>query len=365
MLIRSLESGGAERQLVELARGLHERGHAVTVATFYKRGPLTADVEQAGIDLIDLRKRGRWEVLGFLNRARKALSRSNPDVLYSFLGGANIIATTMRSAGRRTRLVWSIRSSDVDLSRYDWLHRISYRIERLLSRTPALIIANSYSARDHAAANGFPLRRIEVVPNGIDIDRFKPDAVLRHKQRLRWELANDQIAVGVLARLDPMKGHAVFLRAAAEVAQARRDVHFFCIGAGPEEAQLKELALELGVQEKVHFTGAASNPVSALNGLDVCCSPSLFGEGFSNSIAEAMACGVPCVVTDVGDSAKIVGDVGTVVPRSHPDALAKAILKTIGDLSQIKKKNARERIVSNFSVATMIDNTTMLLNRLF
>lgn len=363
LLVRSLESGGAERQLVELARSLQERGHGVTIATFYRRGPLIADVERAGIPLVDLEKSGRWEILKFLVRARGALRLAHADVLYSFLGGANILAAAMRSATPRTKLVWSVRSSDVDLSRYDWLHRLSFRIERLLSGTPDLIIANSHAGRDHAVANGFPLHRIEVVPNGIDTQRFRPNPALRRKQRLAWGLADHQIAVGVLARLDPMKGQEAFLQAAAQVAKLRHDLRFFCVGSGPEESRLKRLASGLGIQKEVQFTGAAHDPVASLNGFDICCSPSL-SEGFSNAIAEAMSCGVPCVVTDVGDSAKIVGDLGIVVPPSDPDALANAILKAVTGLSQAQKKRARERIVSNFSVAAMVEGTILLFNRL-
>jgi glycosyltransferase involved in cell wall biosynthesis len=364
LLVRSLESGGAERQLVELARGLHERGHAVTIATFYRRGPLIAEVERAGISVVDLEKRGRWEIWRFLFRARKALRRADADVLYSFLGGANVFAAAMRTVASQTKLVWSIRSSDVDLSMYDRLQRLSYRIERLLSATPDLIIANSYSGRDYAVACGFPRNRIEVVANGIDTDRFRPDPILRRKQRLEWGLSNDRIVVGVLARLDPMKGQGDFLNAAVQVAKVCPAIRFVCIGEGPEERRLKRLALELGIQEHLQFTGPTRDPGASLNGLDICCSPSLFGEGFSNSIAEAMACGVPCVVTDVGDSARIVGDLGTVVPRSHPDSLANGILQAVVELPQVQHDRVRARIVANFSVATMVQKTIGLLNQL-
>lgn len=367
LLIRSLESGGAERQLVELARGLQERGHNVTIATFYKRGPLIVDVEQARIPLVDLKKRGRWEIFRFLMRARRALRQVDADVLYSFLGGANILAAAMRLGKSRAKLVWSVRSSDVDLSKYDWLHRVSYRIERLLSGAPDLIIANSYSGRDYAVGNGFPQKQIEVVPNGVDTNRFRRDRTLRHKQRLAWGLSDDQIAVGVLARLDPMKGHADFLLSAAKIARIHQNVRFICIGAGPEQARLKRLASELGMEE-VQFTGATTDPVASLNGLDICCSPSLFGEGFSNSIAEAMACGVPCVVTDVGDSARIVGDLGTVVSRSreksHPDALADAILLAVEELPSVQSQKIRARISTYFSRRAMVDKTEELLIRL-
>lgn len=344
---------------MELARGLHQRGHLVSIAIFYKRGALIADVERVGIPIIDLKKRGRWDILGFIMLARQRLRKQQPDVLYSFLGGANIVAAAMRIGMPQVKLIWSIRASNVDLSKYDWLHRVSYRFERLLSGAPDLIIANSYAGRRHAVANGFPAERIEVVTNGIDIDCFRPDDALRDAQRIEWGLADDEIAVGVLARLDPMKGHRDFLCAAARLAQLRSDLRFFIVGAGPDESDLKKLAAELCRARKLTFTGVAPNPVAAFNALDICCSPSRFGEGFSNSIAEAMACGVPCVVTNVGDSASIVGQTGAVVPPSDPHALGQAILGLAARLDDESKRKARRRIVDHHSLGAMIDRTVV------
>ena len=112
-------------------------------------------------------------------------------------------------------------------------------------------------------------------------------------------LGDGEKLIGVLARLDPMKGHEIFLRAAVEVAAEDADARFVCIGDGTEGARLRALADRLGLASRVLFVGATEDPAAALNALDICCSSSQFGEGFSNAIAEAMACGVPCVVTDV------------------------------------------------------------------
>jgi glycosyltransferase involved in cell wall biosynthesis len=362
LLVRSLEAGGAERQLTELARGLKSRGHEVTVATFYRRGPLIAELEEVGVRIVDLRKRGRWDTAGFLWRTYRALREARPDILYSFLGGANIIAAMVAMRRRGTKLVWSIRASDMDLSRYHWLQSATFRFERMIARMPDLIIANSNAGRDYAVRRGFPASKIKVVANGIDVDRFRPDERLRSAQRKQWRIGDDEIAVGVLARLDPMKGHATFLRAAAVAAHQRRDMRFLCIGEGSEETQLKKLAAELGLERRVLFTGR-TEAASALNALDVAVSSSSFGEGFSNAVAEAMACGLPCIVTDVGDSALVVGQSGTVVPRRDPEALAAALLDVAAGLPSHSAEKMRRRIVENFSVDTMVDQTLDLLRR--
>ena len=361
LLIRSLEVGGAERQVVQLATGLHERGHDVRVAVFYRRGPLLSDLEEHGIEIVDLSKAGRWAVVGFFSRLIGVLRRVRPDVIYSMLGGANIVAAAARAAVPHTKLIWSVRASDVDLAKYDWHLRAAYAVERGLSRRADLIISNSHAGRDFAVAHGFPEDRMAVVPNGIDTRRFRPDAPARARQRKEWAIADDQVAIGVLARLDPMKGHEVFLHAAALIAGDRPHMRFVCIGEGPERRRLESLASDLGLGGRLSFTGAASDPAVALNGLDTCCSPSLFGEGFSNAIGEAMACGLPCVVTDVGDSALLVGATGAVVPRSDPDALAQGMLAICDRLRAEGAADPRARIIENFSVDTMVDRTLQLL----
>ena len=165
----------------------------------------------------------------------------------------------------------------------------------------------------------------------------------------------------MLARLDPMKGHAHFLAAASKIASQRPDLRFVCVGDGREEGRLKQLAKDLEIEDKVLFAGPTRDPVAALNGFDLFCSASVWGEGFSNAVSEAMACGLPCVVTDVGDSAKSVGDCGAVVPPADPQALAEAILKQLDQPGSGAK--GRERIVKNFSIPAMIDRTLALLSR--
>jgi len=355
LLVRSLEVGGAERQLAELAIGLSRRGHQVCVAVFYRRGLFIDALEREGIEIIDLAKRGRWEVVRFVRRDQESLRRVRPDLIYSFLGGANIVAVLVRRAVPGVKLVWSVRSSDLDLGRYDWTHRLGYRIERSLATVPDLIIANSRAGRDFAISRGFPEPRFAVVANGIDTDRFSPNRSLRTKQRRAWRIGNDTILVGCLARLDPMKDHATFLRAGALVAADREDIFLACVGNGPELASLKALALELGIERRTLFAHNA-DAVMALNAFDIACSSS-FTEGFPNAVAEAMACGRSCVVTDAGDSAEIVGKCGTIVPSRDPEALATGISRKIELRSRTRSTAARQRIIEHFSVDQMVDRT--------
>jgi glycosyltransferase involved in cell wall biosynthesis len=359
LLIRSLGIGGAERQLVQLALGLNERGFKVTVAVFYRGGALERELAERGIAIVDLAKRGRWDMAGFLLRLVRALRAERPDIVYPFLGTANTVASLVRPFAPRFRLLWSIRASNMPLEHYDWAPAFGYRIESALSSSPDLIIANSQAGADYAVRHGFPADRMAVVPNGIDTERFRPDEALRREARVRWGFAEDVVAIGVLARIDPMKDHANFLRAAALVAAQRPDLRFLCIGEGGEDyvRGLKALAEESGIGERVLWPGPAADPVLELNGLDIVCSSSSAGEGFSNAVAEAMACRRLCVVTDVGDSARVVGDTGLVVPPRDPDALAAALLAALERLGPEAGSPARERMVKDYSVARMVERT--------
>jgi glycosyltransferase involved in cell wall biosynthesis len=360
LLARSLEVGGAERQLVLLAKGLKERGHSVEVALFYGGGSLVAELHDCGIEVVDLRKKGRWDLLGFMMRVIRELRRRRPDVVYSFLGGANLVAAAARVFSPRTRLVWSIRASNMDLMHYDRLHRIGYTIECGLSGLPDRIIANSSAGAAFAIRNGFPEAKVAIVPNGIDTDRFRPDPALRARQRRLFGLMDGQVAIGVLARLDPQKGHADFLRAASIAAAMDSTLRFLCIGSGPELERLENFAGELGLSGRIIFTGD-QDPVAALNALDIACSCSVWGEGFSNSLAEAMACGLPCVVTDVGDSAQIVGPTASLVPPGSPEALAAELLRQAASLDRHDQAHPRARIVESFSSSAMVERTLDVL----
>ena len=360
-LIRSLNRGGAERQLICIASGLHDLGHEVTVGVYYK-GVLDAELRAKGVTVLDLGKRGRLDLVRFSRRLVGAIRKVRPDTVYSFLGSSNILAGLIRPFVPPMKFVWSVRASNMDVSAYDWLSRFSYPVERALAGRADLIISNSHAGVECASSRGFPRERMVVVPNGIDTERFKPDPDARRRVRERWGVGDDEILVGVLARLDPMKDHPTFLRAAALAAQRRADLRFICIGEGPERyaRELHALAAGLGIDDRVIWPGQDHEPAEALNGLDLCCSSSAWGEGFSNSVAEAMSCGVSCVVTDVGDSAEVVGETGRVVPPRDPESLCEAMLESIESPGR-RGTDPRARVIERFSLASLILKTARAL----
>lgn len=358
-LVRSLDQGGAERQLVALARALHKKGHQISVAIFYPDGAFEAELREAQIRMIYLNKEGRWDVLRFLLRLLGGVRDARPQILHSYLVVPNVLACCVKLIYPTVTVVWGLRASYMEMSRYDWLASFSYRIERYLSRLPDLIIVNSYAGRDTALQRGFPGEKIRVILNGIDCDRFRPDAAAGKKLRAEWGIRDSDILIGLVGRLDPLKGHTTFLRAAAIIARERADMRFVCVGRGTAkyQAKLRAVCDELELSERVVWAGARTDMSAVYNALDIVCSASSFGEGFPNVIGEAMACGKPCVVTDVGDSALIVGDLGMVVPPRDSQALANALLTCLAKETRGLAAAVRERIVRRFPLATLADQT--------
>lgn len=362
-LVRSLRQGGAERQLVALACGLHRRGWPVTVVCCYGGGVFQAELENAGVTLVDLHKRGRWDVAGFMWRLLRTLRASHAEIVHGYMTLGNMLALLARAARPRTRVVWGVRSTIIDRTRRDWLSRLNFRLSRSAARLADRIIANSEAGAAHHASLGYPHARIRVIPNGIDTERFRFDAAGRVRLRGEWHVDDHCALVGLVGRIDPMKDHATFMRAAASLAARDDRLRFVCVGGGDSRfAQgIKALATRLGLDARLVWAGPRNDMAAVFSALDIAVSSSC-GEGFSNVIAEAMACGRPCVVTDVGDSARIVGACGAVVEAGDPQALADAIarvrrkLEDPGEAARLHAA-ARTRIEESYSLDALLRNS--------
>lgn len=325
-LIRSLNYGGAERQLVALAKGLHQRGHIVVVTVFYPQGPLEQGLHDTGVPVRVLEKGGRWDVFGWFVRLVRLLQREQPDLLQSYLVVPNLLTLLLKPLFPRIKMVWGVRASNMDLRHYDWLATATFTLSRWTAHWADLIIANSKAGMRYHHGRGYPAEKMLVVPNGIDMQRFCPDLQARYDVRTAWGVTEHETLIGLVGRLDPMKDHSTFLQAASLLIKQRKDLRFVCVGDGPSRygQRLRSLGSQLGLNGFLIWTAARPDMPAVYNALDIATTSSAFGEGFPNVIGEAMACGVPCVVTDVGDSSFIVSDRGRVVPPRNPQRLAGA-----------------------------------------
>jgi glycosyltransferase involved in cell wall biosynthesis len=355
-LIRSLYTGGAERQIVVLSRELQRRGHEITLATFYSGGSFEEEARAAGVRLVCLNKRGRWDNIVFYKKLIELIDAERPDILHTYLDVANVFGSLLRWRIPGVKLVWGIRDSEKDFNQYDWLSMLSFRTGAQLSRTADLIIANSHAGLAARQRGGYQLRRAMIIHNGIDTDRFKPDGTARSAVRSEWGVRDHEPLVGLVARLSPVKDHPAFLQSAAQVIMTIPFARFVCVGKGPDgyAAKLRDTAAQLGLGRRIHWAGERTDMPRIYNALDVAVSSSL-GEGFSNAIAEAMACGCPCVVTNVGDSSLIVGDRGRVVPLGEPLALGAGITELLA--SPPSAESVRRRITERYDVRALVDRT--------
>jgi len=363
-LIRALTYGGAERQLTVLSKGLGERGHDVVIAIFYAGGPLEKELGHTNVKLLTLNKGGRWDVFGFLLRLIVAVRDERPDVVYGFLWDPNLFTVVLKPLFPNIKIVWGIRSSARDLRKETWLERLSIKLNSWLSSVPDAIIANSQVGRDHYVAQGYPSEKMIVIPNGVDTERFRPNRETRRRIREEWGLTERHHIVGSVGRLSPKKDHPNFLKAAALLSQARDDVRFVCIGDGPAEYRhrLQALAEELGLKKFLIWNVAREDMPRVYNALDIIVSSSA-SEGLSNVIGEGMACGVPCVVTNVGDSAWAVGETGEVVPSKDPVALKNAVQRLLHQTTY-GPAQIRNAIIDRLSVSKLITNTERTLSDL-
>jgi glycosyltransferase involved in cell wall biosynthesis len=366
-LIRSLERGGAERQLIELLKGLDKTRFDVTLATFYSGGALRSETEVIpGIKVVSLAKGGRWDVGPFLFRLIRLARASRPHIIHGYLDVPNLLAV-LAGGVAGAKIVWGMRASNMDLSHYDWLSRLAFRLQCMAGRLADLIIANSTAGKIHGEACGLPSDRLVVIPNGIDTERFQPSFEAGLPLRRKWGSPGEGALIGLVARLDPTKDHQNFLRAASLVAAEHPTARFVCVGDGPSEYQreLEALGATLALSERLKWVGPRDDMRAVYNALDVAVLASS-SEGFPNVVGEAMACGVPCVVTDVGDAAWVVGESGVVVPPSEPEQLANGITRMLArpDERAALGASARERIIRHFSTDALITTTSQAFGAL-
>ena len=369
-LIRTLEqTGGAEQQLTYLAQELKTQGVEIQVFCFYGIGELRSSLEQHGVPVHEAGKKGRWD-LGFLRKLQRQISAYDPDLLHSYLESANLVTAAAALLNRRMRVVWGVRASDMDLAMYDYSRRVVTVAETALSRfVPDLIVANSLAGTEAAVGRGMPRKKVATVHNGIDANKFRPDKALGRPYRHSWGADDDTLVIGRVARFDPMKDHRLFLSCARELSTLVPNTVFVCVGNHTtEQGRLAiEHARALGIQDQVRWVMPSTDMVGVFNAMDLVVSTSAFGEGFPNVIAEAMACGVPTVATDVGDSALLLSDQSRIVPRRDKSAMVQAMRaileKDIGDRKSIGEAS-RLTIVQRFSLEKMASTTLALYEEL-
>jgi glycosyltransferase involved in cell wall biosynthesis len=359
-IITGLYAHGAERMLHKLLSGLDRERFQTTVISLIDKGTVGPAIEALGIPVltVDL-PRGRPHPAGLLRLIRHVRA-AQPDILQGWMYHGNL-ATSLAAhyALGHPPVIWNIRQSLYDLGHEKRLIRWLVQLSARLSGSAGRIIYNSVtSARQHEDL-GFRKDRRVFIPNGFAVDDFAPNPALRARVRNEWGFSDNHVVIGLAARYHPMKDHENFLQAAARVAGQNEHVRFVLAGLNVDtgNADLQQRIRDLQLSGRISLLGEQRDMHGFYQGLDIAILTSAWGEGFPNVLGEAMASGVPCVATEVGDAANIIGETGLTVPARDPTALAGA-LTTLIDAGQAERARwglkARERIVHEYSLPAVV-----------
>lgn len=351
--------------LTRIATHPRDPGIEQIVVSLMDEGEFGASLRSAGIELHCLgMARAAVPSARAVYRLAGLVRAKRPDVVMTWLYHADLMGTLCAIAAGLAprRVVWNLRCSNIDFERHarmTWW--IVYALARL-SALPGAVAVNSQAGKTHHVALGFHPRRWVYLPNGVDVAQWRADLSDRSQVRMELGVRDDEIVVAMVARNEPQKDHPTFLQACSQLAGIHPNVRFLLVGKGTSE-----LDLASPLQGRLTALGLRDDVARLMRGVDVHVLSSAFGEGFPNVVAEAMATEVPCVVTDVGDSASLVEGSGLAVEPRNPEQLAGAIsvlLEEGAERRRARGKVAREKIARHYQIETVFRAYLQLWNDL-
>jgi glycosyltransferase involved in cell wall biosynthesis len=358
-VITSLEIGGAERVLCALVGQTDPAATKTSIITLLDGGPLKSMLVEEGIDVHSLGMSRRLPSPGAVVQLAKQLARRQPAIVVTWLNHSNLVGGLAARLVGGIPVVWNVRQSTLQASVPNRKTRCVARCTAWLSRAvPSHTVFVGHAAQYHHIQAGYDRRQCRVIYNGFNDTIFRPNPSARAEVRQELGLACDVPLVGLFGRFCADKDHENFVRAAAAIHHRLPHVHFLLCGSGvtPNNRQLTDWLQRQQIAAQCHLLGPRSDIPRLTASLDVQVSSSL-SEALPNVIGEAMACGVPCAVTDVGDSARLVGDIGRVVPPANASALAAAcvdLLEQPPAAQQILRSRCRRHILEHFSFDRMV-----------
>ena len=358
-VVPGLSTGGAESFLLRLIQA-HRGGDVLSaVVSLGRGGGMTALFKEGGIEVIELGLSSYAEWLRIpeaLGRARGVLAKWQPGVIQGWMNHGNVGAIALRQMWcKQARLIWSIRQTLSDIRQEKPGTRAMIRLQSVLSGYPDAIVCNSSAGLADYVRLGLRRQRASIVPNGFDTEMLRPRPEVRGRARALMGIDDSAFVIGLVGRLHPMKDHETFFRAVEIAARSAEDLMAVCVGGGDDRYRksLEKAITDLGIERICKLVGEQRDVHQLYAAFDVVCLTSACGEGFPNVIGEAMASGIPCVVTHVGECEQIVGNTGYVTPIREPPAVASAILQLRsigGDARKELGVRARERIISNYGI---------------
>lgn len=355
-VINGLEIGGAERMLVRLAASIKTSRPDSTQLVVSLSGPgaLGPDLQARGIELVSINAHSISGIPYAVWQLVKLFRAERPDIIQSWLYRSDLVAGLATRISRTAKIAWGIRCTNVPNGSSASLKLLIRLNAWLSSILPHKIVCCAYSAQQFHQSIGYDQSRMTVIPNGFDFELFRPSPEDRRAVRDTLDITNDDILVGIVGRYDELKDFPNFIAAALSANAENPRLKFVMIGKGLD-ADNPEICAPIqssGLEQNFRLLGARDDVATLMPAMDIFCLSSC-SEGFPNVVVEAMGAAVPCVVTDVGDAAAIIGDIGKVVPPRDPHLLAGAILELArlapDELRQLGVQ-ARERATRNYSL---------------
>lgn len=361
LVVSNLEYGGAQRQVVQLARSLDARRFETRICSLSSYVPLADELPELKQRLHVVEKRSRYDV-SVVPRLRRWLTETSADIVHGFLFDAQLAA---RVAGRLAGVPVVIDSERNSEYHMRLVQRLAFRLTR---GCVDLVVANSRAgAAFHQRMHGHPAGQYRVVRNGVDTDRFRPRSGVEARRELG--LRDDDVVVGMFGSYKPQKNHPLLFEAAARIAARQARLRLLLVGdqlAGglrDTDAHKQRVAMlvdRLGLAERCVFVGNRLDLERLYGACDVVALPSLY-EGTPNVLLESMACGVPVVATDVGDNPYVVPDgrVGFLVPPADAERLADRLERLVQDEALRRRLGAEARrwAVEAFSLERLAAET--------
>ncbi len=359
-IISGLPTGGAEMMLYKLLLVIDRDIFEPVVISLTDYGSLGNNIKNLNIPIYKMEMKAGFPNPFKVWRFIKLIRKINPELIQGWMYHGNLTALLAKWVlPNRVFLLWNIRHTPDDLIKEKLLTALVIRLGAKFSSHPDQIIYNSNVSEQKHKLLGYDNKNKSIIPNGFNCEQFKPFDNAKSKLRHSLGLRKDILLIGLVARYHIMKDHVTFLHSAGKLNKTNPEIHFVLVGQGVDKNNhfLIKLIEDLGIMKNIHLLGKRMDVEEITAGLDIACSSSAWGESFSNAIGEAMACGKPCVVTEVGDSAWIVGETGIVVKPGDRKALTDAMITLIKMSSEERLglgKLARNRIIKHFSLNLVV-----------
>jgi glycosyltransferase involved in cell wall biosynthesis len=368
-IITSLDAGGAEAMLAQLLTRFNCDHNETFVVSLKGEGIYGDNIREIGAHVASISFSRSFPDPRSLLKLMSLVRRYKPDIVQTWMYHADLIGGLTAFILGRIPLAWSIHHS-MPNREYDKKSTLLIaRMCAILSKiVPVQIVCSSNAAKKGHEKFGYDNSKMTVITNGVDTSKFKPDLDARARLRKLACLGRDDFVVGFPARFHPIKGHQMFLQAASTVAKCNANIKYILCGDGvaPINMELQSIISNLGLEDRVVMLGVFDDMKSFFAGIDAMAITS-HSESFPLTLIEAMSCGVPCVTTDVGDCAEIVGETGFVTAVGDSEATAKAIIRIMN--MDIVNRNtlgmaARRRVENNYAIDITVDKYRALYKKM-